>query len=67
MPSLLPELIQTPARNSGRKKKFVKVLNHSVITFADEKLPQQKYSPRFHNETRVKKILNQHSKPSGSS
>ena len=62
MPSLLPELIQTPARNSGRKKKFVKVLNHSVITFADEKLPQHKYSPRVQNETKVKKILNQQSK-----
>ena len=58
MPSLLPELIQTPARNSGRKNKFVKVLNHSVITFSNDKYPEQKNSPRVHNEMRVKNVLN---------
>ena len=62
MPSLLPELIQTPARNSGRKNKFVKVLNHSVITFANDKYPEQKNSPRVHNEMRVKNVLNHNSK-----
>jgi len=62
MPSLLPELIQTPARNSSRKKKFVKVLNHSVITFASD-LPMQKSSPRAHHDLKVKKVFNQNSKP----
>ena len=57
MPSLLPELIQTPARNNRRKEKFVKVLNHSVITFADEKLSRPKYSARVQNETKVKRAL----------